>query len=115
MQIETKSGVHQGSILGQLLFCIYINDLELASDKVNYIMYADDTLYFTLQDFPSHNFEGIVNYELGKITNWLNFNKLSLNTTKTKSMIFHTKQRHMDVVSFTINNENIEKYRHFTF
>ena len=67
-------------------------------------MYADDTtLYFTLQDFPSYNLEEIVNYKLGKITNWLIFYKLSLNTTKTKSLMFHTKQRHMDAVSFTIN------------
>ena len=79
-------------------------------------MYADDTtLYFTLQDFPSHNFEEIVKYELGKITNWLNFNKLSLNTTKTKSMMFHTRQRHMDEVSLTIINENIEKVSSFSF
>ena len=59
--------------------------------------------------FPSHNLEEIVNYELGKITNWLNCNNLSLNTTQTKYMMFHTKQRHMDAVSFTINNEYIEK------
>ena len=107
---------NQESFKGLLLFCIYINDLVLASDKVNYIMYADDTtLYCTLQDFPSHNLEEIVNYELGKITNWLNFNTLSLNTTKTKSMVLHTKQRHMDVISFTINNENIEQVSSFSF
>ena len=90
--------------------------MVLASDKINYVMYADDTtLYFTLQDFPSHNLEEIINYELRNITNWLNFNKLSLNTTKPKSMMFHTKQRHMDAVSFTINNENIEQVSSFSF
>ena len=79
-------------------------------------MYAGDTtLYFTLQDFPSHNLEEIVNYELGNITNWLNCNKLSLNTTKTKSMMFYTKQRHMDAVSFMINNENLEQVSSFSF
>ena len=79
-------------------------------------MYVDDTtLYFTLQDFPSHNLEEIVNYELGNLTNWLNFNKLSLNTTISKSMMFHTKQQHMDAVSFTINNENIEQVSSFSF
>ena len=79
-------------------------------------MYADDTtLYFTLQDFPSYNLEEIVNYKLGKITNWLIFYKLSLNTTKTKSLMFHTKQRHMDAVSFTINKENIKKISSFNF
>ena len=79
-------------------------------------MCADNTtLYFTLQDFPSHNLEEIVNYDPGNITNWLNCNKLSLNTTKTKSMMFHTKQRHMDAFSSTINNENIGKISSINF
>ena len=77
-------------------------------------MFADDTtLYFTLQDFPSQNFEEIVNYDLDNIINWSNFNKLSLNTRKTKVMIVHTKQQHLHEVSFTVNNENIVKYSHF--
>ena len=54
------------------------------------------TLYFIPQDFSSNNFKEIVNYELGKITTWLNFHKLSFNTKTNILMMVNTKQQHIN-------------------
>ena len=89
---ETKSisiGVPQGSILGPLLFLIYINDLP--SRVFSMLMYADDmTLYCNINNANS---DIILNNELCKISDWLSSNKLSLNVKKTKYMVFHTPQK----------------------
>ena len=90
----------QGSILGPLLFLIYINDLAMASNTFTPIMYADDTtLLSTLDDFNGNQITNPnsiqLNAELTKVMDWLTVNKLSLNIKKTKMMIFCSKQRIM--------------------
>ena len=85
------TGVQQGSILGTLLFIIYINDIAHSSKHFNFICYADDT---TLCSTLKVNTDATqLNMELNNVSRWLNLNKLSLNVKKTKAMAFHMPQK----------------------
>ena len=97
----------QESVLGPLLFIIYINDIVNTSSVLNYVLFADDANLFA-----SHkNLDtliNILNKELDKVSNWLKVNKLSLNIKKTHFILFHNKQKLINTkINIKMDNSEI--------
>ena len=82
-------GVPQGSILGPLLFLVYINNLPNAVKNSEVTLYADDTILYCFSKDP-RLLEDKLNEDLLMVAYWLRENKLTLNLDKTKSMIIGT-------------------------
>ena len=88
-------GVPQGSVIGPLLFLLYINDLPNVSKLLSFYLFADDTnIYFRSHDLCS--LQKIMNMELKKVKKWLDANQLALNIDKTNFVIFHSPQKQID-------------------
>jgi len=93
---QIKNGVPQGSILGPLLFLMYINDLPRVLDvNTNKVRYADDTSIL-ITGSNKIDFEKSINQTLQKINMWFQSNRLTLNVNKTQFLEFRLKHLFKD-------------------
>ena len=106
-----KHGVPQGSILGPLLFLIYINDLHAAINYSDTYHFADDTSLLLIED-SYKKIQKKANLDLKFLHRWLLANKISLNTDKTELIFFRKPSEELPAIKIKINGKNI--YPHFS-
>ena len=101
-EVEINIGVPQGSVLGPLLFLIYINDLNIALKYSTVKHFADDTTLLiknkSLKQIKKH-----LNLDLRHLCKWLRANKISLNSSKTEMLLFRHPKK---TVNYDLKIEN---------
>jgi hypothetical protein len=101
---DVNVGVPQGSGLGPLLFSLYVNDIHRACDIPKTMLFADDTALIYTGDISART----INESLGRFARWLTVNKLTLNCSKTKFMVF-SKKRQPSSPHLVMNGTEIEQ------
>ena len=114
--MSVKTGVPQGSILGPFLFCIYVNDLCTHLRRSTGYLYADDTaLLVSGNDIMT--ISNSLNQELNNLSNWFAANKLSINISKTCSVLFRSRHKfHAENELLIIHeSQEVQQVSHFKY
>ncbi len=114
--LPVSVGVPQGSILGPLLFIIYINDMPNIVKHCKILLYADDTLLYYSSKSAS-DIEKYVNEDLNLISQWLDQNLLTLNCKKSKFVLFgnNSRLKSFTNISIHVNEHQLARERTFKY
>ena len=103
-------GVPQGSVLGPLLFLVYINDIHKSDSEASFHLFADGTR-LSFADKNIGRLEAKINTSLENITNWLKASKLTLNINKSQLLFFDLSPstNKADALNIQINSHKLEQ------
>ena len=109
-------GFPRGSILGPLLFLIYVNDLPQCLRQCDLTLFADDTVVYTLAK-DAAILEAQLNVDLRQISKWFLVNRLTLNESKCKFVLFGSTQKLKSFQNFSlcINDSQLERTDSFKY